>query len=172
MTKPAKADSDKLKERRKAWDAWKVSPESINELCSHIIDCGSLREFARAKGFAVVTLYDWIEADVNRAEQYARAREKQAESFAADLVDLAQKAHGLDSAGVNAVRLEVDTRKWIASKMLPRKYGDFQRTELSGELGVKLTSDQRRSRIAEIARILGGGIPAPAGGGIGVPGKD
>jgi hypothetical protein len=37
----------------------------------------------------------------------------------------------LDSAGINRNRLRVDARKWVASKLKPRKYGD--RTTLAGD---------------------------------------
>jgi len=36
---------------------------------------------------------------------------------------------------VQRSRLRVDARKWVASKLLPKKYGDFARNELTGRDG-------------------------------------
>ena len=43
-------------------------------------------------------------------------------------------------AGVQAARLRVDARKWVASKLLPRVYGE--KIEHSGPEGVPLTPTQ------------------------------
>ena len=41
----------------------------------------------------------------------------------------------IDPAGVQRNRLRVDTRKWLMSKLLPKKYGENQ--HWSGELSIK-----------------------------------
>lgn len=75
----------------------------------------------------------------NFAPQYARAREIQAERWADELVEIADdgtndwQERELDSGRITAVpdhehimrsRLRVDTRKWLMSKVLRKKYGD------------------------------------------------
>ncbi len=68
-------------------------------------------------------------------QQYARAREAQAEVWADEIVSIADDAAGdfdTDKDGKKAVdheniarsRLRCDSRKWIASKLLPKRYGD------------------------------------------------
>ena len=49
-----------------------------------------------------------------------------------ELVDLADKA---TAKNVQAVKLAIDTRKWVLSKRLPKKYGDRMGLELSGKDG-------------------------------------
>jgi Patatin-like phospholipase len=61
------------------------------------------------------------------AEMYARARELRAHLKFDELPELAQTATG---ENYNAVRLQVDTWKWVLSKMLPRVYGDKLTTEI------------------------------------------
>lgn len=73
----------------------------------------------------------------------------QAEFYADSLAELAKEADGLDGAGVAAKRLQVDTLKWVASKLLPRKYGD--RLDISGEVSVSHDLSQRLT--AAIARL-------------------
>ena len=57
-------------------------------------------------------------------EQYAHAREVQAEVRADEIVDIADATEGGSNEAVQSARLRVDSRKWIASKLLPKKYGD------------------------------------------------
>jgi hypothetical protein len=52
-------------------------------------------------------------------QQYARAREVQADTFADKIVD---EAFGATDAAIG--RLRMDALKWKASKLAPKKYGD------------------------------------------------
>ncbi len=71
------------------------------------------------------------------AEQYAKARDSMLEKMADDTLDIADQdpamtAEGkLDGVSVAHARLRVDTRKWLLSKLAPKKYGD--KLELSGD---------------------------------------
>lgn len=94
------------------------------------------------------TVFKWLAAHPEFVEQYTRAREAQADTLADELIDIADdsandyydKAVGsegetqrvVDAEHINRSRLRVDTRKWIASKLKPKKYGDKVSAELSG----------------------------------------
>jgi len=74
---------------------------------------------------------------------YVRARAQQAEHWADELIDLADSARGqpgrpADQAEVQALRLAVDTRKWVLSKLLPRRYGDRIDLQQDGQLVVRI----------------------------------
>ncbi len=66
------------------------------------------------------------------SQHYARAKEESADALYEETQDIADEsltgAKGADpkAAGaiVQAYRLRVDTRKWMMSKMKPKKYGD------------------------------------------------
>ncbi len=80
----------------------------------------------------------------------------------------------LDSAGIMRNRLRVDTRKWLACKFLPKKYGDHVKVEASGPNGQPLPgvnvnlsclTDEQLEALAEItSKLIGnqGGTAAPA----------
>jgi hypothetical protein len=57
--------------------------------------------------------------------------------------------------GADVARLEIDTRKWFASKFLPKQYGDKVTTELTGPEGgpVKYQNMAPADLDAEIARL-------------------
>lgn len=99
------------------------------------------------------TILDWISTDKRLADQYARARELQAEALAEEIVDLSDKATDRDSAA--CAKVQVDARKWIAAKLLPKKYG-----EAKGDVNVSVTnntlviSDETRQAMIEQQRRL------------------
>jgi DNA helicase IV len=83
------------------------------------------------------TVFKWLQQSEAFDEQYVRAREAQADHFAEEIVDIADAEPSLifknvdgvdiasvDSTAVNLLRLRIDARKWYASKVAPKKYGD------------------------------------------------
>jgi hypothetical protein len=50
-----------------------------------------------------------------------RAREAQADKLFKESLEIADKA---TPENVNVARLQVDTRKWAAARLAPKKYGD------------------------------------------------
>jgi hypothetical protein len=87
-------------------------------------------------------------------QQYAHAREVQAETIFDDILDIADDARNdwmerrngedeesswtLNGEHIQRSRLRIDARKWMASKLAPKKYGDKLELEHGGEVGVKV----------------------------------
>lgn len=68
---------------------------------------------------------------------YARARELRSELYADEIVEIS------DTEGDSAkARVRIDARKWVASKLLPRTYGE--KLELSGPDGGPIPVESRR----------------------------
>jgi hypothetical protein len=80
-------------------------------------------------------VWRWREADPNFASEYARARDEGMDRLAELAADEACAKHAPHD--VQAARLALDARKWFASKVAPRRYGDKleQKVELSGPGG-------------------------------------
>ena len=81
------------------------------------------------------TIYQWINRHEDFAGKYARAREAQAHLMAAQIVEIADDSTNDTQTGpdgveivnhdnINRSRLRVDARKWAASKLAPKTYGD------------------------------------------------
>lgn len=100
------------------------------------------------------------EVGINRATFRAAAlREGAGDAYARALSSLAndqvekleQTIQDMRSGLIDAqmARVEIDARKWFASKFLPKQYGDRVEVEHSG--GIKtLTDDQLEARLAEL----------------------
>jgi hypothetical protein len=81
------------------------------------------------------------------------------DALAEDLLEIADN----DDADVNRARLRVDTRKWLMSKIAPKRFGDKRSHELTGANGgpiqtVDLTnlSEDDLSRLEAIFGPLAG----------------
>ena len=81
----------------------------------------SLRQACVELGISKPFVLDWAKDDEAFAAQYGRAREEMMEWHVEQLIQIADSA---TPETAQAARLQVDTRKWIASKLLPKKYGD------------------------------------------------
>jgi hypothetical protein len=125
-----------------------------DSICERIADGESLRAVCSSDGMPHrSTVFRWLAAHEDFRDQYARAREDQADTLADEIVSIADEVcttvradkHAgvkaddedgdaevvFDSAAVARNRLRVDARKWVASKLKPKKYGD--RTTLAGD---------------------------------------
>lgn len=117
------------------------SQEVAATICARIADGQSVREICRDDAMPhMATVFRWLAAREEFREQYARAKESMAEHMAEDILDIADdgtndwmERRGDDGASAGWVtngealqrsRLRVDARKWLLSKMLPKKYGD------------------------------------------------
>ena len=67
------------------------------------------------------TWYRWLYRIEGLSDRYARAKAHQSEREADIILDIADNATNQD---YQVARLRVDARKWVASKLLPNKYGD------------------------------------------------
>jgi hypothetical protein len=100
-------------------------------ICERMCEGESLRKIcADPKMPHMATVLRWVGSEAEDKagfrEQYARAREAQADKFADELVDIADEG---TNENANIIRLRMDARKWAASKLAPKKYGDKQTTE-------------------------------------------
>ena len=83
-----------------------------------------------AAGMPNSTFLLWVSEDQSLADRYARAREDLIEHMATETLAIADAPvgsteHGTtDNGAVQKQRLQVDTRKWLLSKLAPKKYGD------------------------------------------------
>lgn len=78
------------------------------------------------------TVYRWLHKHSAFRDNYARAQQDRMTAFAEDVLEIAD-----DNTGdTQRDKLRVDTRKWIMSKMDPKRFGEKVTQEHTGEVAV------------------------------------
>lgn len=90
------------------------------------------------------TVYRWTEDNDAFREEYTRARQYQAHVYADQIIELADTAED-----ANLARIQVDTRKWYASKVIPKLYGDNQKVEVNHSIKI---ADEHAAALLELSR--------------------
>ncbi len=130
-------------------------------ICEEIAKGRSLRSICSPDNMpAASTVCLWLTEHKDFAEQYTRAREAQADFLAEDTIEIADNAtndwmatndpenpgYTLNGEHVQRSRLRVDARKWFASKVAPKKYGEKIGLEHSGEINLGLADRIKAAR--------------------------
>jgi terminase small subunit-like protein len=108
------------------------------------------------------SVYAWMREREDFSDMYARAREERADLLFERIAAIAEDATGdyvkkedgtwvVDHENIQRSRLRVDTMKWMASKLAPRKYGDRVEHDHKGGLNFQ----------PAVLVQIGGGAPEP-----------
>ena len=107
-------------------------------VCNRLINGESLRAMCLDPEFPVTqpfTIINWLTKNPEFALQYARAREEQSETLVDQILHIADTC---EDPRIAAVR--IDARKWIASKLKPKKYGDIRQLDVSGGIDLNVAA--------------------------------
>ena len=99
------------------------------------------------------TFYKWIDKDEEKLLQYARATELRADNIFEEILNISDATENdviLDGEGnpitnhnvIQRDRLRVDSRKWMAGKMNPKKYGDKMQQDINIKTEQPLFGDE------------------------------
>jgi len=140
-------------------------------ICIRIAEGESLREIVKTAGMPDRTvIYDWLLRHPEFANQYARAREEQADTLADEIIAIADEQpeiiavtdkktgalieHKLDGAFLQWQKNRIEARKWTAMKLKPKKYGDRVALEgVEGGAAIK-TEDTNANKFLEVIRNM------------------
>jgi len=131
---PAKSLSENI--RREIGRPTKYSPEWAEGFCALIAEGQSVVEIcAKPDMPSQQSVYTWLKQDEDFLERYARAREAQADLFFKECLEIADRGKDGENesqARIQRDRLRVDTRKWMAARLAPKKYGDHISHDVKG----------------------------------------
>lgn len=110
------------------------------KICAWISQGKSLVSYCRQEGApSLQAVYNWLAKHSEFVELYATAKSDSADAMSDDMLSIADDVE-VDQASVAKARLQIDTRKWLSSKLKPKKYGDKIEHEHKGDMVVTLTS--------------------------------
>lgn len=121
--------------------------EIADRICDLITEGNSLRAIEDMDGMpSKTTILRWVAKHPEFRDQYARACEARTDAHADEIIAIADDGHNdwmLKNHGENVAwvengealrrsQLRIDARKWLMSKMAPKKYGDRITQEQTG----------------------------------------
>jgi hypothetical protein len=125
-----------------------------DEICARLILPRSLRSISRDADMPDgSTMMRWLGKHAYFREQYARARVVQADALFDESIDIAddgtndfverQRKDGsmemaFDKDHVQRSKLRIETRRWMAGKLNPKKYGEKVEVETTGQIEHKV----------------------------------
>lgn len=151
----------------------KYTKELADTICEQLAQGLSMRTISKDKSLpAMSTMFLWLREHEEFSEQYAKAKQESTDAMAEDILDIADDGSNdytetedgrmvYNGDSVQRSRLRVDTRKWLMSKMKPKKYGEHLDIEQKSEVTHKyeeMNDDQleaiikaRKDRLSEDA---------------------
>lgn len=141
--RPKKATTKKPAEKQKAkiGRPTDYTPELADRICAEMVCGSSLRSICKADDMpSCVTVFAWLRKYPDFLKRYEAAAAERANYHAEEMLDIADdgtndwmEVHDKDGncvgykvngEHVQRSRLRVDTRKWLMSKLQPKKYGE------------------------------------------------
>lgn len=147
------------KEKRPIGRPSKFSQDMAENICEQIANGKSLRSICTEDGMpSATTVFKWLNENQDFSEQYARARDRQADHYFEEIVEIADSVEA-DSAAVAKARLQVDARKWTLSKLAPKKYGEKTELDVKSSDGsmtptVRIDAEEYRKIAEDVLRKI------------------
>lgn len=127
----------------------KYSQSLAKQICDRIsTSSDGLQKICDSLSISRDSVYAWLSAHDEFSDMYARARQSQCQILADEIIAIADTTQegtvtrvsekGTEVRTGDMIehrRLQVDARKWVLSKLLPKKYGEKVAHEVSGEDG-------------------------------------
>lgn len=132
----------------------KYSKELVDKICDLMSGSHkSIRVCCAECGITYNTFKNWVNEESEQYQEYAftqytRAKEEQLQFMSEEITNLTYDMQKLIregktytgenvNAAVAALRVQIDSLKWLLSKLAPKKYGD--KVEHTGNLDVAIT---------------------------------
>ena len=112
-------------------------PELADEIIERLTDGETLSAICRDAGMPTDgCVRGWVAADLHGfGSRYTRAREAGAWKWADEILTLSDAAK--TSEETQAARLQVDTRKFLLAKLLPKVFGERVAVQHEGKIGLE-----------------------------------
>jgi len=132
--------------------------EMADIICERIAEGQSMRTISKAEDTPCLsTMFQWIRENPEFRISYEKAKEQQADALAEEILDIADdgsndwmESNNPNNPGwqqngecIQRSKVRIDTRKWLAGKLRPKKYGDATTIRGDAENPLQLTLADR-----------------------------
>ena len=156
--KPRKPKEEKPAEPVKRGRPTSFTQEIADTICERLMHGETLRQIVLDEAMPHrATVHRWLATNETFRDQYAQAREYQADTIFDEMFDIADDGSNdwmlrkqgddeievINHEHIQRSRLRIDTRKWALARMAPKKYGEKIETTLKGDSDAPLVIDDR-----------------------------
>jgi hypothetical protein len=118
------------------------NPATIDKVCNLVVEGKTFDFIAKSLELWPSQLWNWLKESPERREKFGRARELQAQRWAEECIPIADddsndiltnsKGDPIPNhAKIQRDKLRIDSRKWAASKLDPKAWGDRQEVSVT-----------------------------------------
>lgn len=135
-----------------------------SRICESVAEGKSVRELCKAKGMPTPkTVWAWLAKYPEFSEQYARAKETAMEAMAEEIMAIADDGandymdredpdnpgYAINGEHIQRSKLRVDTRRWLMSKLAPKKYGEKLKLNVEGTMTLADRMARSKERVGD-----------------------
>lgn len=139
----------------------RLSKALAERLCSEVASGVPLTKACAKEGVGIAAVFRWLNREERLREMYARACETRLMVLEERVLELCGLGHeaALDEYTAKdrlvAIKLEIDTLKWLLGKLMRCKYGEKQVVELTGRGSEKTEpkQDVDMEVVKQVARL-------------------
>ena len=163
----AKSNSDSEKIKKKPFSRSSYTPEMGQEICRIVATHPEGQKklcikFPHLPNHDTINEWRWQFQDFS--DQYAKAKMQQSELMAEQISELSEVANKyidsegnerIDTGSIASQRLQIDSIKWLASKLAPKIYGDRMQVHTTNNEdteAMKAELQELRAKLAEKAK--------------------
>ena len=103
----------------------------------------------KERGINPFTFYEYLSKSPDRYNAYSRAQEHRAEMFSEELIEIADNDYDYQRG-----RNRIEVRRWLASKLKPKKFGDRIAFEVEGQVNIVAALAEGRARVAKRVEVV------------------
>jgi hypothetical protein len=144
-------------EENKVGRPTKYAAKLSDVICAKLSEGQSLRTVCKSDDMPCkATIFNWLRTSEEFLDQYTRAKQESADALTDEMLDIADDStndymtkhnddgseyEALNAEHIQRSRLRIETRKWLSSKLKPKKYGDKIQQEITAPEGVVFNMD-------------------------------
>lgn len=128
------------------------TPEIGDQICRWIASGKSMNKYCQHFGLGAETVYRWLRENEVFRENYSTAHSDRADLLADEIIDMLDDLdpENLSLEKLALAKLKVETRKWMAAKMKPGKWGDKQLVQHDhGGISINIGIPQRTAVVID-----------------------
>ena len=137
------------------------TPELAQRVLESLRVTGSLLRTTKEIGIARETVIGWVTKDIDGfALEYARAKDEGIDALVEDTLEigdappLLNQFGGVDNGSVAHAKLRIETRRWLAERMAPKKYGLKQGLDVTNsDASLQIDETTRSARVAQLLAL-------------------